>query len=362
MIIIIGAGVVGASLAFQLARAGVPVKVIDAGRIAGGTSASSFAWVNSHDKTPRIYHDLNVAGMHAHRTLRSQFAAAPWWHEGGTIEWRAGDPARYRQKIADLQSWGYVAQWLDPHQLRELAPDLNQAAVGDAPVAFFPEEAWIDPVVYSHYLLTDAREHGAQVVTHQAVIEIRQQGHKVVGLRTADGTLHDADIVVNCTGRYADQAAIPPILRIPMTPTAGLLLFTPPLAHGLRQILYTPQVHIRPDGAGRLLICRNELEVAADAQFHARSPEVLALLAAAREVLPLLRDVEPEVLRVGVRAIPADQLPAIGPSPGIGGYYSAITHSGVTLAPYIAELIVDEIVHQRPRLELTPFRPQRFFV
>ena len=65
--IVIGAGVMGASVAYRLAQAGATVTVLEAARIGGGTSGISFAWTNAHKKPPKPYHDLNVAGMKAHK-------------------------------------------------------------------------------------------------------------------------------------------------------------------------------------------------------------------------------------------------------------------------------------------------------
>ena len=59
--IVIGAGVMGASVAYRLAQAGADVTVLEATRIGGGTSGCSFAWTNAHKKPPKPYHDLNVA-------------------------------------------------------------------------------------------------------------------------------------------------------------------------------------------------------------------------------------------------------------------------------------------------------------
>src|SRR5438309_11326285 len=67
--IVIGAGVMGASVAYRLAQAGAAVTVLEATRIGGGTSGISFAWTNAHEKPPKPYHDLNVAGMKAHAAL-----------------------------------------------------------------------------------------------------------------------------------------------------------------------------------------------------------------------------------------------------------------------------------------------------
>ena len=84
--IVIGAGVMGASVAYRLAQAGAAVTVLEAARIGGGTSGISFAWTNAHKKPPKPYHDLNVAGMKAHAALANEFSATPWWHGGGSLE------------------------------------------------------------------------------------------------------------------------------------------------------------------------------------------------------------------------------------------------------------------------------------
>ena len=73
--VIVGAGVVGASIAYRLARAGARVTLIDRGEPGQGTSANSFAWVNSNDKTPRPYHRLNAESVIAHRRLRDDALA-----------------------------------------------------------------------------------------------------------------------------------------------------------------------------------------------------------------------------------------------------------------------------------------------
>src|SRR5258707_11688180 len=78
--IVIGAGVMGASVAYRLAQAGASITVLEAKRIGGGTSGISFAWTNANKKPPKPYHDLNVAGMKAHSPLADEFGAPPWWH------------------------------------------------------------------------------------------------------------------------------------------------------------------------------------------------------------------------------------------------------------------------------------------
>src|SRR5260370_39525747 len=95
--IVIGAIVVGATVAYRLAQAGAAVTVLEATRIGGGTSGTSFAWTNArHKKPPKPYHDLNVAGMKAHAALVDEFRVTPWRHGGGSLEWEA-EPDRTAQ-------------------------------------------------------------------------------------------------------------------------------------------------------------------------------------------------------------------------------------------------------------------------
>src|ERR1700682_1474952 len=128
--IVIGAGVMGASVAYRLAEAGAAVTVLEATRIGGGPSGISFAWTNAHKKPPKRYHDLNVGGMKAHAALRDEFGATPWWHGGGSLEWEPEpDRAAQRANVEQLQGWGYAAEWIDHKQVRELEPDIDLAII-----------------------------------------------------------------------------------------------------------------------------------------------------------------------------------------------------------------------------------------
>jgi len=363
-IIVIGAGVIGASVAYRLGQGGASVTVLEATRIGAGTSGTSFAWTNSHEKAPRAYHELNVAGMKAHAALREEFAATPWLHPGGCLEWtdEAGREHQ-RQRVERLQGWGYAAEWISAAQLRELAPDIDPAAVGDAPVAWFPEEGWVDPVVYAQSMLAAVRRLGARVEIGARVARVEHRSGRVTGVTTADGRTHGADLVVNCTGRWADDAAFGPDLRLPLAPTAGLLVFTPPVAVGLERVLKAPGCDLRPDGAGRLLICRNddEFDPATAPRPSVDLPEVRDLMRRARAILPAMGPVEPEAVRLGIRAIPQDGYSAVGPLPQVKGYYAAVTHSGVTLAAFLGVAVADELLRGAVRPELATFRPARFF-
>jgi glycine/D-amino acid oxidase-like deaminating enzyme len=363
--IVIGAGVIGASVAYRLAQGGAAVTVLEATRIGGGTSGISFAWTNAHNKPPKPYHDLNVAGMKAHLALADEFGATPWWHGGGSLEWEAEpDRVAQRENIEQLQSWGYAAEWITPRQVQELEPDIDPATIGDAPVAFFADEGWLDPVVYAHAMLSAARlRYDAKVVCGARVVDLIMVGDQVTGVRIADGQQYEGDIIVNCAGRWTNEATRDAGLHLPLAPTVGFLVFTPPVAASLSRVVRSAVIDVRPDGAGRLLLHWNPTD--ATLSFEARvspsMPEARDLVRRARQLLPSIGEVEPEAVRIAIRPIPGDHLSAIGPMPRTAGYYLAITHSGVTMSPFLGAVVADEIVGGRQRAELAHFRPARFF-
>jgi glycine/D-amino acid oxidase-like deaminating enzyme len=363
--IVIGAGVIGAAIAYRLAEAGAAVTVLEARRVGGGTSGISFAWTNANRKPPKAYHDINVAGMKAHKALAEEFGGTPWWHGGGSFEWEA-EPERsaQRQNVERLRSWGYAAEWLTRREAQELEPDIDPATIGDAPVAFFPEEGWLDPVVYAHAMLSAARRrHDAEIVCGARVADLVVTGDRMRGVRLADGREYEADTVVNCAGRWTNEASRDAGLHLPLAPTVGFLVFTPPVAAGLGRVVRTPVIDARPDGAGRLVLHWDATDAAMrfETKLGPSMPEARDLVHRARRLLPSIGEVEAEAVRIAIRPIPGDHFSAIGPMPRISGYYLAVTHSGVTLSPFLGWAVADEIVHGRERPEFAQFRPSRFF-
>jgi glycine/D-amino acid oxidase-like deaminating enzyme len=358
--IVIGAGVIGCSVAFRLAQAGVDVVVMDGARVGSGTSGRSFAWPNSQDKEPIAYHELNVAGMRAHAELVREFPNGQWWHPGGNIEWRAPEhEAALVAKMERLAAWNYPGEWITSAQLHALSPEIDLSCVGDSRIAYFPAEGWIDPVPFCQAMLAAARHHGAKLV-RENVRDLHIVGDRVAGVVTADGERHGADMVINCAGRWADAIGAP---VLPLAPTFGLIAFTPPVPSGVRCIIHAPFCALRPDGGGRLMVRWGDLDGTVDTatiptpdMWQARD-----LMHRLEKLLPCLAGIEAEAVRIGIRPIPRDSYPAIGPMPQTSGYYVAVTHSGVTMAPMIGAAVADELAHSREHPELSLFRPSRLF-
>ncbi|MCA0025528.1 MULTISPECIES: FAD-binding oxidoreductase [unclassified Mesorhizobium] len=364
-VVVIGSGIVGSSAAYECAKAGASVVVLEAGRIAGGTSAVSFAWTNATTKQPRPYFDLNVSGMRAHLELKRDFGVAPWFTQTGSFDWRTVPESMddYFENFRQMKEWGYGVEWIEKKRVAEMEPDIDVSAFGDCPISYYPEEGWVDPVLYSAWLLRAAKERwGAQVKLGSRVTEIETESGRVRAVRTANGDRHPADAVVSCTGGWSSER-LGDAQGIPLSSTIGVLAFTPPVALTLRSQLHADDLDIRPDGAGRIMIHKVSVDMTLE------KPEVLSpagneaatLLDAATKVLSSLRDAGVEAIRTTVRPFPEDGYTCAGAMPDIVGHYMAVTHSGVTIGPQLGKVVADEVVRGKIHDEMETFRPQRFF-
>lgn len=362
-VIVVGGGVLGSSVALRLAQDGHQVMLLEADRFAAGTSTCSFAWLNSNKKTPRAYHDLNAAGLSAHLSLKNEFDAAPWLHEGGSLEIVAeANTQTLRDKVKQLRDWSYPAELISVAQLAELEPDIALDAIPSATIAFFPQDAWIDPAIFIAHMAQRARKLGATIRTGVRVNELIMEAGCARGVVTATGERIDADLVVNCAGRWTNDVMADAHLRIPMALRLGFLAFTPPGATTLSRVLRTPLVDMRPDGAGRLMLHDNDIDklVELDTPLPPMMKHAESMTNAAARLIPMLAGIAPEAVRRAIRPVPQDGYSAIGPIPGISGYYLAVTHSAVTLSAHLGRLIAREVAGVRQD-SLTPFRPDRFF-
>ncbi|MEO6082389.1 MAG: FAD-binding oxidoreductase [Umezawaea sp.] len=362
-VVVIGAGVYGAAVASSLARRGAHVTVVDSGEPAGGTSGATFSWTNAFGKEPRRYHDFSVAAMEAHRRLAADVPLADWYHEGGNLEWADDDAGRaeLRAKVAGVQDYGYEARWLDRAEVLRLEPDLDPAAVPDGEFAFLPREGWIEPTRLVSHLLSGAV---AEVVVGDAVTDLESAAGAVRAVRLASGRRIVVDAVVNCAGPRAAEIARLVGLELPMRNTRGVLVHTSPVAVWVSRVVHAPCVHLRPDGAGRLLLHTHDgdsaVRVTDTGDISVDRSAVDDVLAAGRALYPGLRAATVESVRVGERPIPGDGLPVLGRVAGLPNFHFAVSHSGATLSVHAGDLVAAEALGEDRDEELAAFRFERF--
>jgi glycine/D-amino acid oxidase-like deaminating enzyme len=360
--VVIGAGILGASVAARLASAGLQVTLLDRDRPGRATSRWSFAWLNSNDKAPRHYHDLNHAGILAWAELAPSLDGRAWYRPSGHVE--LADPAdpgsaELAARVSRLATWGYPARIIDPAEAARLEPALRIPAPG----AFFLREGYLltEPLIAR--LVARAQSHGAEVRTGEDGRVTRLEPGAAPRIRTATGAVLEADEVICCAGRWTPELAQVPLVpwRIPGSTAPGLIVRIGPVTPlGPARLVHTPDLALRPH-PGSLL----HLE-APDAVVDLHTPEAeldrwaKELLARAQRTVRGLDDARVVDRKVCPRPMPLDGQSIVGRLPGTPGIYVAVTHSGVTLAAHLSRLIAEDLTTGTPPSSLAPYTPARF--
>ncbi|SFZ85531.1 Glycine/D-amino acid oxidase [Devosia enhydra] len=371
--LVIGAGVIGASVAFRLAEAGVAVTLIDAGLPCGGTSQVSFAWVSAAEKLASDpYFALSLAAVEEHRRLAEAFGPeGQWYPRPGVIQWQGAGAEGLdlgempiAHKLRQLAARNYPAETLARADLARLVPQLSADAMAEDGLAIhYPEDGYLDAPLYVGSLVAAARDrYGAQLLSHTSVAEVLVRSGRVAGVQTDQGDVIAADVVVNCAGRWANEVAGEAGLGVPQAPTVGLIAYTRPAPLPVLKVLRTPGLNVRSDGGGRLLLRANDIDMMVGAEDLPRPDHPAAQMLAERlwRLVPGLSGLPVEAVRIGIRPIPGDGLPAIGPVRGVDGYWLAVSHGGINISALVGRLLTAEIVEGRVDGLLAPYRPDRF--
>src|SRR5438874_5594652 len=124
-IVIAGGGIIGANLAYRLAKRGAEVTLVERTRPASGATANSFAWINAtYSKQPFAYFQLNRLGIEAWQQLDRELPGDLPLRWGGSVEWYGDQKraAQFRDEIRRHQAWGYPTHVLDEAALHALEP------------------------------------------------------------------------------------------------------------------------------------------------------------------------------------------------------------------------------------------------
>jgi glycine/D-amino acid oxidase-like deaminating enzyme len=360
-VLIIGAGIVGAACARELAAAGASVGVIERDTPGSGATAAGMGHVVVMDDSA-----AQLALTHYSRTLwDALIRSEPERHEYtrcGTI-WiadAAEDMLAVEQKQRLYKAYHVASEILDARALYALEPNLRPGLAGGLLV---PGDSAVYPPGSAARLVARARQHGASLIAGQAVR--LEPG----GVRLADGSLVRGGAVVLANGFRAIDLAP----ELPIRAKKGHLAITDRypgfVRHQLVELGYIKNAHassgdsvafnVQPRGTGQLLIGSSRQF---DVQTSDLDYRILSrMLSRTLEYMPPLGSLSIIRIWTGLRAATPDGLPLIGPHPERHGVWLATGHEGlgITTSLGTARLLAAQIFGHTPEIPAEPYLPSR---
>jgi glycine oxidase len=346
-VIIVGAGIIGLSLAIELRKRGASVLVVERGEpgreasyAAGGMLADGGA------ETPALLQSLATASAQMYPEFVHQLQD----ESGVNVDLRSEGTLLFPAKRHASQNIPGA------HRLTGALAQLEPALASAPGPVFFQKERSVCPRALMNAALKAAKHRGVDIVSGTPVLSVEVSRGLVSGVTTHRRSYWAAK-VVNCAGAWAGQ--IPPY-EFPTRPVKGqMVCFAMPARRLLRHVVRSPEIYLIPRSDGRLLAGATVEE----AGFDKRTvPDTIQQLQhAAIAMLPELRQARMLEAWAGLRPGTPDQLPILGATP-TPGYYVASGHfrDGILLAPVTARVMAQVIAGNPPEYELAQFSAERF--
>ncbi len=362
---IVGAGIVGAAIAYELGARGAQVCLVDArGSGQGATQASAGVlapYIEGHSA------DLLRLGLRSLDQYDS-FIARVASDAGRPVEYRrlgTLQVARSDDEVQQLREAARVLKessmphtYLDGDGARTLQPALSEGVCGALRV---PDQGYVGVASLMSALEAAVRVHGTTLSTARVTGIVRRDGALRVetgeDLRAAEALAADAVIVA--AGSWSGSISLSPAMSPPVRPVRGQLLQLRLPEASLTRVIWGTEVYLVPWEDGSVLVGATVEDVGFDE--HVTVAGVRQLLDSAEALVPMIGSATFERARVGLRPATADELPIIGSSSTIPGVYFATGHyrCGVLLAPLTASMMADLVLDGRECAELALVRPDR---
>jgi glycine/D-amino acid oxidase-like deaminating enzyme len=363
-IVVVGCGIMGASLAYELSSRGARVTVIEREAPAAGATGASFAWLTNQsffrnldrvaEAVARDYFRIHLLGLSAWRRLSAELGDGLSVRWNGTVHWTNGGSGveHLNQELSRRQAWGGRAHPIDADEIFRLTT-ARPTEVGSA--FFAPDEAGVDPKVAVNALLARAAESGAAVSYPCAAEGLVTTGGRVTAIPTSTGEI-ECDDVIFASGISTPHLVGDAGISVPLSQTAGGLVHLSPVAPFLRPLVMAPGVHAVQRADGRTVVSRHFTGITTS------TPEVDvdALLRDTRALFPPLAEARVEAVTSAQRVVPIDGLPVVGRSERYPNVHSITTNAAISIGPILAQWMVTEILDGVHVESLDPYRSTRF--
>lgn len=363
-VVVVGGGVIGTSIAFHLAEAGVPdVVLIERDELGAGSTSKAAGGVRA-----QFSDALNI--QLGARSLRAfaDFGARP----GQEIDFqqvgylfllsRQQDVAAFERSIELQNQLGVPSRLIDPGEAKRLSPPIDTDGLLAA--AFSPDDGLATPEAVVQGYAAGARRHGAHLQTACELLDVRLRGEVIQAVVTSKGVV-ETPALVCAAGAWSRQVGAMVGVDLPVIPYRRQVLVTEPVA-GLPQHLpmtidFASSVYFHREGPGLLMGMSLEDEppgfnLARDDAWILRLAEVLARRA------PSLVDIGIAGGWAGLYEVTPDHNALIGetPQPARLLYATGFSGHGFLQGPAVGEVVRDLFVGRKPPVDVAPLAVDRF--
>jgi glycine oxidase len=363
-VVIVGGGIVGCSIAYELAKAGLRVCALEQGGFGEESSAAAAGMLSGQHGVisfgPRYLLHRDARELHAtladelHELTGTDVGFCRWGIMDLLFtpgELRAADRCHALQTQAGLRVERLTREEA-VHREPAITPDI-QGAIR------YPDEAHVHNGRLTIALAEAARRKGAALHPGEPALALLRQGGRVVGVRTPLDTVQ-ADTVVVANGAWAAALFRPLKLVVPVKPMRGQMLAVRTVPRAVHQVIYGHHMYVVPRPDGETLIGATVEDVGFHKEVTLAGLE--ELIQAGRHVVPGLMGAPVMRTWAGLRPGSPDGLPLVGPVEGLSGLCLAVGHyrNGILLGPMTGVLVKQLLVEGVRPTHLELLRPERF--
>ena len=360
-IAIIGGGIVGCCLAYDLAQHGYGVDLFDRKQLAREASWASAGIISA--PSPLAGDTLPIALRSFERypalieEIESRAGFSTGWHKTGMTSLTTESTGEGRAAVLDFfKQHGIQVEVLDQETLREKEPAIHEQFVAGL---HLPDVASVRLDRASRGLAIAAEQHGARLHENDAVIDIEVQNGRATAIRTVQGRT-TAGMVIIAAGAWSRMFGEMLDIEIPTTPVRGQMMAVTGVQPSINSVLSYGGVYLVPRADGTVAAGATEEP---DAGFDATvTPEGLSWLTGkAAAIAPPFARGQLAATWAGLRPGTEDGVPIIGPVPHLANVWIVTGHfrSGALLAPGTSEVVTQSIVAGAVHEALQPFLPAR---
>jgi glycine/D-amino acid oxidase-like deaminating enzyme len=358
-VVVIGGGVIGTSIAYNLSKRNTDVILVEKNDVASGTSGSCDGFVFMQSKKAGIHLEMALESAKIMEQLPSELQRDIEYEKSGgmiLIESKE-DLSEMRDFVQQQRKTGLDVILLDSRQSHEMEPNLSPDIAG---ATYSPTDAHLNPLLLCLGFAEAAKSIGAKILTDTEVIGIDIMNGKVQGVITTKGKIK-ASIIVNAAGVYAPDIANLAGINLPIIPRRGQIAVTEPIPKFLEKVMicnkyikskFNPdQSHdslgiglaLEQTKAGNVLIGSTREFVGYNR--HVTPEGIQAILKYAQRFVPAIGKLNVIRTFAGLRPYTPYSLPILGKVNGIEGFIVSAGHEGdgVALSP-ITGVIITELI------------------